>query len=47
MPTWFGGFCLCCLYVAVFCSVLALLELLHPRLMRWLYRVLTRGERRK
>lgn len=42
MPTWFGGFCVLSLYAAIFCGTLAIMELLYPRLMRWLYRVLSK-----
>lgn len=47
MPTWFEGFCVCCLYAAVFCGAVALAERIHPRFMRLLYMVLTRGEGRE
>ena len=46
MPTWFEGFCICCLYVAIFCGALAVAERIHPRFMRWLYKQLTRKERK-
>lgn len=47
MPTWFEGFSICCLYAAVFGGAVALAERIHPRFMRWLYRVLTRREGRE